>query len=935
VSPRIGIKLIVLVGVIVVALTALGLATRFIVNWSWFASVGYVGVFWTTVVARIALFVAVFLVSAAAIWLNGSVAHRLAGRRTELRSVPAPWSGIEGITPPQLPFDRLYRIIPWGLIIAAAALVLGLMIASGEAGNWSLALRYLYQVPYGQSDPLFGKDIGFYLFSLPAYVELKNWLLTVLVLSALCAVGVYLLHGAIAFGAKGRSFSPLAVAHISLLLGLIFLVEAWSYWLARYQLLYGDNDVVVGAGYTDVHLQLPILWLLLALCGAAAIAAFVNMRVRTIRIPLIAAAVVVGCAAVLSPVATGLFQRLYVKPNELNFEAPYIARNIALTREAYKLKNVVVRPFSAEETLTYQSLQNNRATVDNIRLWDWQPLLDTYAQLQEIRTYYKFHDADVDRYTLDGRYQQVMTSARELDSSLLPDNAQTWVNLHVLFTHGNGVVMSPVTQTTPEGLPKFYLQDIPPVATGGPAVTQPRIYFGEGQDNYVVVKGSTPEFDYPKGDQNVYAPYRGSDGVAIGSLARRALFAWYFGDVNLLLSEYVTADSRVMFRRNIQQRVRAIAPFLRLDADPYIVVSEGRLYWIQDAYTTTSWFPYSKAIEDSDTNYIRNAVKVVIDAYNGTVTYYISDPADPIIETYARIYPGLFKPFAAMPADLKRHVRYPEDLFQIQAQIYRSYHMKTPEVFYNREDLWQFPRQPTDVDDTTDTKMTPYYINMRLPGETRNEFFLMLPMVPSQRENMIAWLAARCDQPDYGKLIVYTFPKEKLVYGPFQIEALINQNTEISQQISLWNQMGSRVIRGNLLVVPIENSLLYITPLYLRAQTGQLPELKRVIAVYGGHVVMEETLAGALADLFKAPEGATAEAAAPGIAPAAVAGMPATPLSGAARAALGHYDAAIARLKAGDWSGFGQELDALGPLLEQMNRQPPPISSKPGQHAAN
>ena len=545
-------------------------------------------------------------------------------------------------------------------------------------------------------------------------------------------------------------------------------------------------------------------------------------------------------------------------------------------------------------------------------------MLDTYAQLQEIRTYYKFHDVDIDRYALGGADQQVMLSARELDPALLPPNAQTWVNLHVLFTHGNGIVMSPVTRTTPEGLPIFYLQDIPPVATGGPTVSEPRIYFGEGDTPYVIVKGSTPEFDYPRGNNNVYRAYDGADGVPIGGIARRALFAWYFGDINILLSEYITGESRVVFRRNIQERVSAIAPFLRLDKDPYIVISGGRLFWIQDAYTTSSWFPYAEPIEGDTANYIRNSVKIVVDAYNGSVNFYVTDPTDPIIGTYRRIFPALFKPFATMPADLQKHIRYPEDLFLIQAQLYRAYHMGAPEVFYNREDLWQFPRQPNGTDDTTDSKMAPYYINMRLPGETRTEFALMLPMVPSQRENMIAWLAARCDPPDYGKLIVYEFPKDKLVYGPFQIEALINQNTEVSQQITLWNQSGSRVIRGNLLVVPIENSILYVTPLYLRAQSGQLPELKRVIAIYGNRVVMEETLAGALGALFKAPPAS----AAPAPAAASAANLSTGPLSDRASEALAHYDRAFAKLKAGDWSGFGAEMNALRPLLEQMNQPP-------------
>jgi uncharacterized membrane protein (UPF0182 family) len=454
----------------------------------------------------------------------------------------------------------------------------------------------------------------------------------------------------------------------------------------------------------------------------------------------------------------------------------------------------------------------------------------------------------------------------------------------------------------------------------------------------VIVKGTTPEFDYPRGSDNVYRAYDGKDGVVVGGFAKRLLFAWYFGDLNILLSEYIKADSKIVIRRNIQERVRTLAPFLTLDHDPYIVVSEGRQFWIQDAYTTSGWFPYSQPLEDESANYIRNSVKIIVDAYNGTVDFYVADPKDPIVRTWQRIYPKLFKPFDAMPADLRRHVRYPEDLFLIQAQLYRAYHMNAPEVFYNREDLWQFPRVPNELDDTSDAttanRMAPYYINMRLPGEARTEFVLMLPMVPASRENMIAWLAARCDPLDYGKLIVYTFPKEKLVYGPYQIEALINQNTEVSQQITLWNQAGSRVIRGNLLVVPINNSILYVSPLYLRAQSGQMPELKRVIAVYGDRVVMEETLAGALAALFKPAPGAITGGSVTGLSGAgpstdiisppgagAVPGGSSAPSSSTAASALMHYDRALAKLKAGDWAGFGQELDALRPLLQQLNQQ--------------
>jgi uncharacterized membrane protein (UPF0182 family) len=444
-------------------------------------------------------------------------------------------------------------------------------------------------------------------------------------------------------------------------------------------------------------------------------------------------------------------------------------------------------------------------------------------------------------------------------------------------------------------------------------ICESRIYYGEETDNYVIVRGSTPEFDYPKGKDNVYAMYDGMGGVPVGGMARRLLFAWYFKELNLLLTNYITGDSRIMMRRTIQDRVRTIAPFLRLDHDPYLVISEGRLFWMQDAYTTSAYFPYSQPLPELGLNYIRNAVKVVIDADNGMVDFYVMDPSDPIAATYQRIFPGLFKPFEAMPQELQTHIRYPEDLFFIQAQLYQAYHMDTPEVFYNREDLWQFPREQAAGEMAT---MAPYYIIMRLPGETKAEFFLMLPMVPSKRDNMIAWLAARCDLPNYGTLIVYEFPKEKLVYGPFQIEARINQNTEISQQISLWNQMGSRVIRGNLLVIPIEHSILYVSPLYLRAETGQLPELKRVIAAYGDRVVMEETLPAALAALFKETTPASPLSEAPARTPLA------GPAADRAQEVLNYYNQAMERLKTGDWGGFGAELDTLRRLLEEWSQHP-------------
>jgi uncharacterized membrane protein (UPF0182 family) len=909
-QQRVIVALIIAAIILVIGLILLGLTGDFLVDWLWFSAIGYLPVYWTTIGAKATVFAIAFAATGAIVWFNGWIAAPSvapsSGRR---RFSVLDWHSAGVTTLPDL--QRFLREhLPWHLVVALGAALLATFAASIEVDNWAIFLRFLDQVPYGAADPLYQRDIGFYLFSLPAYVAIKNWMMLALFLSALFAGAIYWVHGHIEHAAQRRAMSPRAIAHGSVLLGFFFVVKAWSYVLDRYHLLYGDNSVVVGASYTDVHVALPILWLLLGLSAVAASLAWMNAGLRGYRLPVAAVALVFGTSIALSGIGAALFQRIVVKPDELERERPYIQRNIALTRQAYNLHQIVQKPFPAEQNLTARTLAANKATIDNIRLWDWQPLRDTYAQLQEIRTYYRFHDVDVDRYWLDGTYQGVMLTAREIRSSLLPANAQTWVNRHVLFTHGNGVVMSPVTRKNEEGLPVFYLRDIPPVADGGPEIREPRIYYGEETDTYVVVKSSTPEFDYPKGKDNIYAAYDGSGGVPFGDLARRFLFAWYFNDVNLLLSSYVTAQSRVMFRRNIQERISTIAPFLRLDRDPYMVIDDGRLFWIQDAYTTSRYFPYSQRAPGADFNYIRNSVKIIVDAYNGTVDFYLVDTVDPIAATYARIFPSLFKPFAAMPAGLQKHVRYPEDLFLVQARLFQTYHMEAADVFYNREDLWQFPRHPSGGQSS---EMAPYYIIMRLPGEPQAEFFVMLPMVPSRRDNMIAWLAARCDQPDYGKLIVYEFPKDKLVFGPFQIEARINQNTEISQQLSLWNQMGSRVIRGNLLVIPIENSILYVSPLYLRAEQGQLPELKRVIAAYGDHVVMKETLAEALSALFSEP-GATP----------ATPGTPPPPLTGQAadraRDALAHFNRAMERLKSGDWAGFGTELDAVRTALEEMSR---------------
>jgi uncharacterized membrane protein (UPF0182 family) len=898
--------------IVVLAIVLLGMGSGFFVDALWFHQLGVFVVFRTALVAKLTCFAVAFTACWAVVGAIGLAAVRHARASSGVRLVFRR-GGNGAPTVPELIAPVADRL-PWrGLVLGAAALIASL-IALVQAANWQAYLLWLHGGQFGVADPYFGRDVGFFVFSLPAYQMLVDGALAAVVLAGMLAAAVFWLHGALDLRRPGHPIPPAARSILSVVLALFLLAKAAGYWLDRYTLLLEPSGAVFGAGYTAVHLTLPLQWVLVAAALVGAGLAAANVRAQGWRLPLAAVVVVFG-AAIVSAILPGVFQRLRVRPDELRLERPYLEKNIAMTRRAYGLAAIQPRPFPAEQTLDAAAVERNRATFENVRLWDPQPLLATYRQLQLIRLYYEFHDVDVDRYEVEGRRRQVMLAAREISPALLPPNARTWVNQRLQFTHGFGVVMSPVTELEGEGLPRLFVKDIPPVSPVGIDVAQPRIYFGEKTDDYVVVHAGAEEFDYPKGEQNVSNEYAGKGGVKLGSWLRRALFAWSFRDVNLLISGSLRPESRILFRRSIADRISAIAPFLLLDRDPYVVVSGGRLYWIQDAYTTAETFPYSEPVRGLRLNYIRNSVKVVVDAFDGTVTLYAMDEHEPVLAAYARIFPGLFRPFAEMPEDLRRHVRYPEDLFLVQAEIYRTYHMTNPDVFYNKEDLWSFP---TETAAGARSAVQPYYVIMKLPGGAREEFILMQPMTPSNRSNMVAWLAARCDPPEYGELVEYQFPKERLIYGPQQIEARIDQDTTISQQLSLWNQMGSKVIRGNLLVIPVEDSVVYVEPLYLRSEEGQIPELKRVIVAYGDRVAMEPTLEAALAALFQPaaaqaaavpPAAPVPGAAAPGPPPAAAAGAPAP------AAARAHYHAALDALRAGDFAGFGRELDALGKAL--------------------
>jgi len=891
----------------IAVLVLLGIMNRFFVDLLWFGSLGLRSVFTTVWLTEIAIFVVAAAVSFAVLLVNGLLALKIssAGPRVSrgFRVLGRNAQGLPELL--ELSMDRL----PWKLLVSAIAGALGLIVGSAQIGNWEIVLKWLHGAPFRRTEPIFGYDLSFYVFTLPAYDVLRDWGLLILVLAAILAAVIYWLRGEITHQPGTMpNLSRAAIRHLSALLAIYFIIKAASYLLDRYELLISNNGVVFGATYTDVHLRLPLLMILAAVALVAAALCALNVWRGLLRLPIIAVALLFALSF-LQGIVPGVFQSYWVKPDELRLESRYIANNIAATRFGFGLENISSAPFPAKGTLTRQVIAANEVTIQNIRWWDPRPLLDTYRQLQEIRLYYDFNDIDIDRYMIDGAYREVMLSARELNQAKIPAEAQTWINQRFKFTHGNGIAMNPVNRFDEGGLPVFYVKDIPPVSLPELKISRPEIYFGEKTTNYVVVGGDTKEFDYAKGQENVYNTYAGRDGVSLGSFWRRALFAWYYGDVKLLISDNVTASSRILFRRLIQERIRRIAPFLVLDHDPYLVVSEGRLVWLQDAYTVSDSLPYSQRVQGGRLNYIRNSVKIALDAYDGNPVFFVADPNDPVLQTYRRIFPALFQPLERMPVSLRSHIRYAEDLFTLQASVYGTYHMQDPEVFYNKEDLWNFPRESHKGQNAA---MQPYYTIMRLPGEQREEFILMLPMVPNNRDNMIAWLAARCDGEHYGKVIEFAFSKEKLIYGPAQIEARIDQDTTISQQLSLWNQTGSRVIRGNLLAIPIEDTLLYVEPLYLSAESRQLPELKRLIATSGDRVVMASDVQTLLAALLTEEPKQT-----PVIASSSPVGPTRTQVPvGPNSEALRHYRQALDALNKGDWRTFGVEMDLLQKALQ-------------------
>lgn len=872
-------------------------------NWLWFSELNYQNVWLTSWSYRIFSFVAFFVVAFLVLWGNWQLARR--------RAVKA--------TPEFYPRFLQIRGVRW--VLTAVSLFLAFGFASSIAARWDEFLLFLNRVPYGTADPLFGRDISFYLFELPIYEGLQQWTTSLLLLTLIGTLAIYAVNNVVEIqrGQWRPHESSVLRQHVALLAALILLLWASGYIFEIFNLNYSGRGVVFGASYTDLNASLYALYGQMAFMVLAALIMLLNMFRLSLRPLLVAGALWLGVTVLVGGVYPALLQRYEVVPNELVREGPYIQHNIDYTRMAFNLDKIDVRNFGSIDPLNQDDITANEDVLTNIRLWDYQPLQATYTQLQALRPYYVFGEVDIDRYLIDGQIRQVMLATRELDKTKLP--SQSWVNEKLEFTHGYGIVMNPVDRFTADGQPEFFIKNLPPESELELQVTRPEIYYGELTNDEVFVGSDRDEFSYPSGNENVYTSYSGTGGVPLDNYLKRLAFAIRLGDANVLLSNEINTNTRVQLNRDIQRRIHEITPFLELDTDPYIVLTdEGNLIWIQDAFTLSERFPYATPHTPSGINYIRNAAKITIDAYNGTVTYYIADEQDPIIQSYSNAFPGLFKPLSEVPENLQAHLRYPEDMFTVQTQQYLRYHMTDVRVFYNQEDVWQIPQE---IYEGSQQPVEPYYVVMRLPGETDSEYLLIQPLNPIGKDNMIAWMAVRNDPQHYGQLVAYELPKQELVFGPLQIESRINQEPNISEQFSLWDQGGSNVIRGNLLVVPLNNSFLYVEPIYLQADTSALPELKRVIVATDTRITMDLTLDRALEALLLAEPGEIVVEEVDG--ETAVITEPdtdtdTTPIETAPvdasveeliNSANTHFEAAQTAQQNGDWATYGTELEAL------------------------
>jgi uncharacterized membrane protein (UPF0182 family) len=831
--------------ILVIAVLAGG--AGFYTDWVWFGSIGFSAVFWRNITWRIEAGLIIGLPVAAFVYLNLAVIRSILRRRLRVTSIneettytlynASAWMDM---------VDAIVRSRYATWLLAGMSVIVGLLSGVRAGAAWQNLAFFANPRTFGLADPIFGQDVSYYMFRLPFWQQLQQTAFSTGLLMLAAAAGLYFLAGLLRGdqpGAKG------AGTHLGLLLAFLLLLQGLSYKLQKDLLVYSTRGVVYGATYTDMHASRYIFIALMFLSFVlAAIMTYRAFRPTRRSLWLIPAALLV-VSIVVGSVYPAILQQLRVKPNELTLETPYINNHINFTRIGYALNNVQNIDLGAPEPLTAETVAANDTTVKNIRIVDWRPLQTTYTQLQGLKQYYQFPDVDVDRYQVDGNYQQVMLAPRELSLDNVDAQGRTWINDHLKYTHGYGVVMSPVNTVDLRGQPLYYLRDIPPQTPyANLQITRPQIYFGELTNQYVILKTRTPEFDYPSGETNATNFYEGTGGIPLTGF-NRLMFSIRFGTLNLFLSQDVSAQSRVLIYRNVVDMAQRVAPFLTFDPDPYIAIADNKLYWIVDAFTTSRYFPYSQPYPETGINYIRNSVKVVIDAYNGTMDFYVVDTTDPLIKTWEGIFPNLFKSVDTMPESIREHLRYPEGLFTIQANMLNTYHMTDPSVFYTKEDRWAVALQNYAGKTVAEN---PYYTIMTLPQiGTTPEFSLILPLTPigtgeTPRNNMVGWLAVRNDAPHYGEFVLYRFPKDVTVQGPNNIESRIDQDPVISQSLTLWGQVGSTVVRGDMLVIPMGKSLLYVEPLYIQSTGSSLPELKRVIVATQERLAMAETLEAAL-----------------------------------------------------------------------------------------
>jgi uncharacterized protein len=898
-----------IVGLAFLILGAIPSLTGFLIDWLWFREIGFQTVYVTELLTKGSLFVGGALLAYFFITLNARIATR------GVSKTPVLWR-----VSPELPPVDIARSLSKGIL--PLALIFAFIFGTSAASSWMDVLQITHRSSFGAVDPVFGREIGYYVFVLPALASGLGFARGLVTLTLIISLVLHLLRGRVILPPQRIGFEPPADKHIALLLVAFLALTAAHIWVVRIpELLYSTTGPLVGASYSDLHAKLPALHIIAATAViGAGLVIYGMLRRKIVWFTLMSFLAYVAVTIVVGGLFPWGMQRFIVAPTELTREAPQLRSHILATRAAWGLDKVESRTLSGDASLSLADIRANASTVENVRLWDRDPLLQTFGQLQEIRTYYDFVSVDDDRYQINGRYRQVLLSPRELNSQSLP--TRNFVNQHLTFTHGMGLTLGPVNEVTTEGLPVLFVKDLPPVSNVSIKVARPQLYFGELTNDHVFINTKQNEFDYPSGDDVMYTRYKGKGGVRVGSFLKRAMFALHFGELNILLSGDIQSDSRILYNREITRRVAMALPFLKFDKDPYLIVADnGELKWMLDGYTSTERYPYSQKLSDG-TTYMRNSVKIVIDAYDGTVDAYIVDALDPLAKTYAKIFPGLMKPLSAMPADLRAHLRYPTDLFAIQSELFATYHMDAAETFYHREDQWAIPLA---TDKAEGERKFMRHIVMKLPEEKQAEFIYMAPFTPRGKDNLASWMIARNDGANYGKLRVYKFPKQSLVYGPRQIMARIDQDTDISRELTLWDQRGSEVIRGELLVIPIEEALIYVQPVYLRAEGGRIPELKRVVVAYQNRVVMRETLEAGLATLFggDVPRQSDSVAVAPGDTTTAVA--PTVPPPAPTNAALiaeakTHYDRAVAAQRAGDWAAYGREIQSLGDILQRLSK---------------